>query len=333
MLTYLTINLFKSPAQTLVNTVNTVGVMGKGIALVFKQLYPEMYQQYRALCQAGQLDIGKLHIYRTPNKIIINFPTKKHWRSRSRVEYIEVGLKEFVNSYSKYGISSVSFPQLGCGNGELDWEQQVQPVMERYLKDLPIPVYIHLYPKSPDFVPERLDAEYARQIQMERQALSFDQVWQDLQSLILEHPQQLSLFTSNLNQPEPDKVSSASSKSLLKEQEFNRLGPKPDQTVEIEIMEDRILFKPDSNKVVVVYRQDLADLWNTLRLNGTLHKRNVPEPIRADGATELVFDLLARLPYIQRINLQLSKQVTPSQGLQYMPPPQTEPNKIMEIVV
>ena len=161
MLTYVTISLFDSPAQTLVNTVNTVGAMGKGMAAVFKQLYPEMYQQYRRLCMEGKLDIGMLYIYRTPNKIIVNFPTKKHWRQRSRIEYIEAGLERFVASYGDYGISSVSFPQLGCGHGELDWERQVQPVMERYLRGLPILVYIHLYPKRPDFAPERLESNSA----------------------------------------------------------------------------------------------------------------------------------------------------------------------------
>ncbi len=301
MLTYVTINLFKSPAQTLVNTVNTVGVMGKGIALTFKQLYPEMYQQYRTLCQTDQLEIGKLHIYRTPNKIVVNFPTKNHWRSPSQVAYIEAGLKEFVSSYGKYGISSVSFPQLGCGNGELDWAQQVQPVIEQYLKDLPIPVYIHLYPKSPDFVPERLDAEYARQIQLERQILSFNQVWQDLQ-VITEQPQQLNMFAQ------------ASGQS-------------------IEMNEDYISFKPSSSESVVVYRPDLEDLWNTLRLSGTLNIENIPEPIRADGATQYVFNLLIQLPYIQPIDLQSLKQSVPSQGLQYMPPPQREPNQVMEIMV
>jgi O-acetyl-ADP-ribose deacetylase (regulator of RNase III) len=150
MLTYLPTSLFDSPAQTLVNTVNTVGVMGKGIALVFKQRYPDMYQQYRELCQAGQLDIGKLHVYRKLNQVIVNFPTKKHWRNPSQIKYIEAGLAEFVHSYIQHGITSVSFPQLGCGQGGLDWERQVQPVMQCYLKDLPIPVYIHLYSNSPD---------------------------------------------------------------------------------------------------------------------------------------------------------------------------------------
>ena len=160
MLTYLDISLFESPAQTLVNTVNTVGVMGKGIAAEFKKRYPEMYQEYRRLCEAKKLDVGKLYIYRTANKIVVNFPTKTSWRQRSRVEYIEAGLQKFVDHYIDYGISSISFPRLGCGHGELDWERQVQPIMERYLQPLPIPVYIHLYPKGKEPIPERLDKEY-----------------------------------------------------------------------------------------------------------------------------------------------------------------------------
>jgi O-acetyl-ADP-ribose deacetylase (regulator of RNase III) len=300
MLTYLTTNLFKSPAQTLVNTVNTVGVMGKGIALTFKQLYPAMYQEYRRLCQTGQLAVGKLYIYRTPNKIVVNFPTKKHWRNPSQVEYIEAGLKEFVKIYSNYGIASISFPQLGCGHGELDWEQQVKPVMERYLKDLPIPVYVHLYPKSPDFVPERLNGEYARQIQIERQILSFNEVWQDLQAIV-NQPQQLEVFR-----------------------------PSPKQTIEIN--EEYIVFRSSAEEDIVVHRQDVADLWNILRLSGTLNVENVPEPIRADGGTEYVFELLAQLPYIQPIYLQSLKQDTPSRGLQYMPPPQTNATQTVEIV-
>lgn len=294
MLTYLTINLFHSPAQTLVNTVNTVGVMGKGIAAVFKKLYPEMYQEYRRLCKAGKLNIGKLYVYRTPNKIIVNFPTKKHWRNRSKVEYIEAGLEEFVRSYTNYGISSVSFPQLGCGNGELDWERQVQPVMERCLKDLPIPVYIHLYPQSPDFVPERLDLKYARQVQRERQVLSFDRVWQDLQAIAMGH---LDQFAETLD-----------------------------------MNDESVSFKQPTDQQVVVYRQDLEDLWNTLRLRGTLSVDEVPQPIQADEAVDHVFALLTQLPYIWSIDLQPLKHSTPIKGLQYMPPPETDPTTEVEIV-
>lgn len=298
MLTYLTTSLFDSPAQTLVNTVNTVGVMGKGIALVFKQLYPEMYEQYRELCLAGKLDIGKLYIYRTPNKIIVNFPTKKHWRGRSRVEYIEAGLEEFVRTYDKYGISTVSFPQLGCGNGELDWERQVQPLMERYLKDLPIPVYIHLYPTSSDFVPERLDSDYAKQVHLERQILPFVQVWRDLQASIPVQSPQLSLFAPM-----------------------------------VKMDEEKIVFIPSSGQPTVVHREDMEDLWNTLRLHGTVSAEDIPQPIQADGAVKLVFDLLSQLPYIRPIELKPLKRNTSIEGLQYIPLPQTEPVEEVELVM
>ena len=111
MLAYLNTSIFDSPAQTIVNTVNTVGVMGKGIALSFKMLYPAMFEEYHRLCLAGKLDIGKLHVYRTPNKIIVNFPTKKHWRAPSHPEYIELGLQAFCAAlYRLWHFQRVSFP-------------------------------------------------------------------------------------------------------------------------------------------------------------------------------------------------------------------------------
>jgi len=298
MLTYVTINLFDSPAQTLVNTVNTVGVMGKGIAADFKKLYPEMYKRYRRLCQEEKLDVGMLYIYRTPNRIVVNFPTKKHWRQRSRVEYIEAGLEKFVTHYGDYGISSVSFPQLGCGHGELDWEKQVQPVMERHLSGLPIPVYIHLYPKPPDFVPERLDDDYARQVRLERQRISTDRLWQDLRNLIGQ-AYRLTLF-----------------------------GPVA------EMNEEYILFRPlnGDGEPVVVYRQDVEDLWNTLRLRGTVRETDVPQPISEDGASSWLFELLKRVDYIQPVALHTGdRRAAP--GLRYVPLPDTTVREEAEIVV
>ena len=81
-------DIFKSNAQTLVNTVNCMGVMGKGIAREFKRIYPEMFTAYRGLCESGDLQIGRLHVWRTPNKMILNFPTKQHWRNPSQREFI-----------------------------------------------------------------------------------------------------------------------------------------------------------------------------------------------------------------------------------------------------
>ena len=145
MLMYIEGNMFESPAQVLVNTVNTVGVMGKGIALTFKKVYPDMYKNYRYYCENKQFEMGKLYLYKTPGKWILNFPTKINWRNPSKIEYIEQGLKKFVASYKEKGIKSIAFPKLGCGNGGLNFETHVKPLMDKYLSNLDINVYVYLH--------------------------------------------------------------------------------------------------------------------------------------------------------------------------------------------
>lgn len=94
------------------------------------------------------LDIGNLWIYKSDTKWILNFPTKTHWRNPSKIEYIEQGFKKFVETYEEKGITSVSFPKLGCGNGGLNWEDEVRPLMGKYLKGLPIDVFVHIYSEN-----------------------------------------------------------------------------------------------------------------------------------------------------------------------------------------
>jgi O-acetyl-ADP-ribose deacetylase (regulator of RNase III) len=188
MIKYVSSDLFQSPAQTLVNTVNTKGVMGRGVAERFREIYPEMFAEYRAICERGELEVGTLHLYRTKHKYILNFPTKKHWRNPSKVEYIEAGLQAFVRMYERAGITSVSFPPLGCGNGGLSFDDQVRPLMERYLHRLSIPVFIHLV-KSTVFVPEHQQPETMREwLRSMPEDLSFWQVWDDLRSVLLHQP-------------------------------------------------------------------------------------------------------------------------------------------------
>src|SRR4029078_8700192 len=129
MLVYLRTDLFTSPAQTLVNTVNTVGVMGKGIAKTVKERYAEMFRIYREYCDRGELRTGSLMLWRGPDRWVLNFPTKTTWRLPSGIEYIESGLRRFMETYEELGITSASFPPLGCGNGNLDWHE-VKPLME-----------------------------------------------------------------------------------------------------------------------------------------------------------------------------------------------------------
>lgn len=152
MIEYIEGDIFESPAKVIVNTVNTVGVMGKGIALSFKKRYPEMFERYKSVCEEGLLTTGKLMLFYETDYWVLLFPTKEHWRNPSRLEYIEAGLKKFVETYAEKGITSIAFPRLGCGNGELNWDD-VKPIMEKYLKKLPIPIYIYLG-KNPDEEPE-----------------------------------------------------------------------------------------------------------------------------------------------------------------------------------
>lgn len=184
MITYVKGDLFEAPAKVLVNTVNTVGVMGKGIALEFKRLYPEMFSRYQHFCETGQLTVGKLYLFKTDHKWVLNFPTKKHWRTPSRLEYVEAGLKKFVCQYADIGITSIAFPALGCGNGELDYGTQVRPLMEKYLNDIPIPVFIYL--QRPTITPQshRDVKRVSAWLRQDAPSLPFEQVWRDVHNIL-----------------------------------------------------------------------------------------------------------------------------------------------------
>ncbi len=136
-------DLFKSDAQTLVNTVNCVGVMGKGIALEFRKRFPEMYADYLRRCRAGQVRLGEPYLVRRLlPPWIINFPTKQHWRAVSRLSDIVRGLKYLESHYREWGVTSLAVPPLGCGLGQLEW-RVVGPTLYRHLSRLDIPVTLY----------------------------------------------------------------------------------------------------------------------------------------------------------------------------------------------
>lgn len=144
MIEYVKMDIFDSPADALVNPVNTVGVMRDGLALRFKRAYPEMFRYYRVVCNNRELHPGWLNTWKgRTGKRIINFPTKRNWQEPSKIEYIESGLRTFTARYQKWGIKSVSFPKLGCDLDGLEWED-INPLMEIYLGSLPITIYIHV---------------------------------------------------------------------------------------------------------------------------------------------------------------------------------------------
>lgn len=149
MIKYVSFSMFdafeSNAVQTIVNTINCVGVMGKGLALECKIRYPEMFEDYKKRCDRKEVKIGRPYLYKTSEKWILNFPTKYHWKYPSKIEYIDKGLKYFVEHYKIFGIKSISFPRLGCSEGKLNWEGEVKPLMEKYLNNLcDIEIYVYL---------------------------------------------------------------------------------------------------------------------------------------------------------------------------------------------
>src|SRR5258706_11142211 len=133
-------DLFESQAQTLVNTVNCVGVMGKGVALEFKKRFPANFEDYARRSERKQVRLGEPYLFQDPSgRLIVNFPTKDHWRSPARVRDIERGLDYFARHFAQWGVKSVAMPPLGCGNGGLEWSE-VGPLIYQKLHHLPIDI-------------------------------------------------------------------------------------------------------------------------------------------------------------------------------------------------
>ena len=271
MITYVVCDLFTSPARTLVNTVNTVGVMGKGIAKDFKTIYPEMFSRYLELCEKGLFDIGQLWLYRTPNKWVLNFPTKKHWRSPSRPDYIEAGLRTFAATYHVYGITSISFPLLGCGNGELDWETQVRPLMEQYLGKLPIDVYIHLQGQQDSFASEHHNIrQMKRWLRGEPESLAFNEVWADLIASIVADSQGVGIGSG---------------------ESFRAYVGNDGETITLEL----------TGETVEIPREAFLDLWQQLRGAGFLGGDYLPSGLNV--YSEWIIPLMTRVPYVRQVEM------------------------------
>lgn len=153
-------DLFASDAQTHVNTVNCVGIMGKGIALEFKKRYPDMFEDYAARCTRNEVRLGEPYLYRRlfpPN--ILNFPTKDHWRSVSKLADIVAGLNYLEQHYHDWGITSLAVPPLGCGQGQLEW-RVVGPTLYRHLSRFDISVELYAPAGTPD---QELDDRFLSQ--------------------------------------------------------------------------------------------------------------------------------------------------------------------------
>ena len=280
MITYVVGDLFTSPAKVLVNTVNTVGVMGKGIAKEFKRIYPDMFEEYQYYCENSMFDVGKLWLYKTSHKWILNFPTKQHWRNKSKTEYIEAGLMKFANTYDTKGIVSVSFPMLGCGSGELDWDNEVQPLLEQYLKPLPIDVYVHLYRQNARFVPEHRDiAAIQEWLRKEPHHLPFSEFWDDV----------ISLASSDFH--------------------FRTFDTNSRFELRFVKSTDTLVMISDL-QVSYLHRESFEQLWAAIRRIGYFLVRDFPEEMSV--VSNVVASLLCELPYIEPVLISTDSDVSDS---------------------
>lgn len=296
MIIYVVSDLFESPARVLVNTVNTVGAMGKGLALQFRQFYPEMYKQYRVLCARQQFSTGQLWLYKTPHKWVLNFPTKADWRDPSRPEYLESGLQKFVDTYAEKGMTSVSFPMLGAGLGGLDWETMVRPMMERTLGELPINIYIHLYEPDNRFAQKVNAAARAQWLHGIPQIPNFTRFYDDL------------------------------SRVLHGQRHFQTLDDRTPFTAAFDDFEERIAVTDAQEEPLTTLSQSLlADLWHFIHASGYCLPQHFPSGM--DDYAPYVVALLSQLDYLRPVYLS-QVQGTRQVGLHLIPPLADQPRQI-----
>jgi O-acetyl-ADP-ribose deacetylase (regulator of RNase III) len=266
MIQYIKGNLFTSNAKVIVNTVNTVGVMGKGIAADFKKYYPEMFSQYKKLCDEGKFNIGELFLYKTSNKWVLNFPTKKHWRGKSTLEYIEEGLKRLVQDATRLQITDIAMPKLGCGNGGLEWDTQVKPLVEKYLKKAPINVSIYDFDKK--ITPEYLKPKDIEEWLMSNpENLTFNLFFEDLKLIY----QVDSLFGEKVN--------------LANEQYDVTYNSK-----------ENIFIIKNGNNLIILSKNDIKTIFSIFKKLGKLCIDDLYSTLHING--NVILDFFLKLPYV-----------------------------------
>lgn len=290
MITTIYGDLFASPARVLLNPVNTVGTMAAGLADEFRQIYPDMFAQYQAYCENDALSIGQVFLYRTAHKWILNVPIKKHYRASVRLDGVAQALQKIATVYADQGITSLSMPVPGVGDGVTHAE--VFPLLESYLGHLPLMVYVHL-PADPRLPEQRHHiTTVSRWLHGTPRDIPFETFVRGVGSLARRHP---------------------AMRTLLDERPFTlqfRQEDVPPRRMSLRVTSDgqETFFLPISM---------LRDLWQYLILAGYAHPANLPSGMDAIGAE--LMTLVSRLSYVRPVLMTL-RDATPVVGAHYIPP-------------
>lgn len=198
-------NLLEDTSEALVNTVNTVGVMGKGIALQFKQAFPEVFREYEKACKKNEVKTGEMHVVHTNSLVspryVINFPTKQHWKEKSKMSYVVEGLKDLVRTVHELNIQSIPIPPLGCGNGGLEWSE-VKPLIEKAFQSLLVEVHVYEPAGSPKAEDMKIGTKQPRMTKSRALLLAFlDQYKEPGYRLSLLEVQKISYFLQEAGEP------------------------------------------------------------------------------------------------------------------------------------
>lgn len=268
MLIFHRTSIFTSNSQTVVNTVNTVGVMGKGLAKAYKDIHPAMFREYKKMCNEKKFQTGDLWLWKGSDQWVLNFPTKKHWRNASKIEYIEAGLKSFVEQYEDLGIREIAFPRLGCGNGGLDWSV-VRDLMQKYLRNLPIKVYIHDFEKDigmAEHIEGYLDTNFTG---------TYVDFIEDISKILHSNKGRLTALKSY-------------------------------DSFDVMLDEKNNLLRMDKDVGIIAAEEDLYRMWQVLN-RSLLVRADLPEGAYENAF--IIFSTLSSLPYIRPIQISTPKGV------------------------
>lgn len=288
--------IFQSPARVLLNPVNTAGVMSSGVSAEFKRFFPQAFTHYRSLCEAGQIEPGRLFFHQADYRTILHFPIKRHWRTAATVEIIEAGLQKLSTVWADQGIHTLAIPRFA--EGELNWDSVVRPLLETYLAPLPIPVYIHHQP-VPDT--RRNIKQLDQSLNQPPLHLPFSRIWKDMRRIVRRTNGQC--------------VTGGNHAYTVAFQDSTRYS--------------RLVITPAGEASMAVSMAALGELWEMLQRARLL--LSVQFPSELESAVPYIIPLFARTDDVRVVRAAMGDR-DPSAALLWTPPPDTRSPRLESLI-